>query len=121
MVRKMAEWLVPVLLGALLLNGVMYLQQPRMIFFPWSTLDATPSDWGLAYDDVTLETQDGIALHGWYILHPQARRPNGVHHVRVALVQQPVEQRLIEAGVVRREDVVTDLIEQVFIPIGRLQ
>ena len=68
------RWLAPLLLGALLLNGVMYLQQPRMIFFPWSTLDATPTDWGLAYDDVTLETKDGVALHGWYIPHPEARR-----------------------------------------------
>ncbi len=74
MVRKMAEWLVPLLLGALLLNGVMYLQQPRMIFFPWPTLESTPTDWGLAYDDVTLETDDGVALHGWYIPYPAARR-----------------------------------------------
>ncbi len=74
MVRKMAEWLVPLLLGALVLNGVMYLQQPRMIFFPWSALDATPTDWGLDYDDVTLETDDGVALHAWYIPHPDARR-----------------------------------------------
>jgi fermentation-respiration switch protein FrsA (DUF1100 family) len=66
--------LAGLLLGLALLNGWMYLQQPAMIFFPQRELAATPADWGLAYEDVGLRTADGVALHGWYVPHPQARR-----------------------------------------------
>lgn len=66
--------LVSLLLGLALLNGWMYLQQPVMTFYPHRELVATPADWGLAYDDVELSTADGVALHGWYIPHPQATR-----------------------------------------------
>ncbi len=61
-------------IGLLLLNGIMYLQQPSMVFYPTRVLQAQPSDWGLAYSDVRLVTADGVALHGWYIPHPQATR-----------------------------------------------
>lgn len=54
------------------LNGWMYLQQPGMIFYPVRTLEATPQEWGMAYEDVILATEDGIELHGWYIPAPQA-------------------------------------------------
>lgn len=63
-----------VLIGWLLLNGLMYLAQPGMIFFPAGPLDATPGDWGMAYEDVTLETEDGVPLHGWFIPRPGARQ-----------------------------------------------
>jgi len=57
------------LLGLALLNGCMYLRQPSMIFFPYPTLDQTPVEWGVAYEDVFLDTEDGVRLHGWYIPH----------------------------------------------------
>ena len=50
-----------------LLNAFMYLAQPAMLFFPYGTLEATPKDWGLDYEDVRLSTSDGVTLHGWYI------------------------------------------------------
>jgi fermentation-respiration switch protein FrsA (DUF1100 family) len=63
-----------VLAGWLLLNGLMFLAQPGMIFYPSSRLDATPRDWGLDYQDVWLETEDGLRLHGWYIPHTGSER-----------------------------------------------
>lgn len=57
------------LFGLALLNGCMYLQQSSMVFFPYPTLDQTPADWGLAYEDVFLDAEDGKRLHGWYIPH----------------------------------------------------
>lgn len=67
--------MINVLIGLALLllawNGWMYLQQPAMLFYPQTGLDATPADWGLAYQDVELLTSDAIKLHGWYI--PAAR------------------------------------------------
>lgn len=63
----MTTLLVYIVLGLLLLNGVMYLQQPSMIFFPLRELVQTPKEWGLAYEDVGLYSSDGVDLHGWYI------------------------------------------------------
>ena len=70
---KMSDWLILPLVGILVLNGLMYFAQPGMIFFPWRTLDATPADWGLDYEEVTLHTDDRVALHGWYIPREDAR------------------------------------------------
>jgi len=65
----MIENILLLLLGLALLNGCMYLQQPSMIFFPYPALAQTPTEWGLAYEDVFLDTGDGVRLHGWYIPH----------------------------------------------------
>lgn len=62
------------LAGLALLNGAMYLQQPSMTFFPYTKLDQTPADWGLEYEEVFLETEDGISLHGWYIPRPTSKQ-----------------------------------------------
>jgi fermentation-respiration switch protein FrsA (DUF1100 family) len=66
--------LVVVLVTLGLLNGWMFIQQPGMIFFPYRNLDATPADWGYAYQDVSLVSSDAVKLHGWYIPHPEAER-----------------------------------------------
>ena len=66
--------LLSVLFGLVLLNGWMFLQQPGMVFFPQRGLDATPADWGMPYEDVSVETADGVRLHGWYIPQPGAQR-----------------------------------------------
>ena len=55
------------------LNAWMYLMQPGMVFFPTRALDATPEQWGLAYEDVRFSTADGMNLHGWYLPREGAR------------------------------------------------
>jgi hypothetical protein len=70
----MISSLVVALVALGLLNGWMLLQQPGMIFFPYRDLAAAPSDWGYAYEDVFVTTDDRVRLHGWYIAHPQAQR-----------------------------------------------
>jgi len=67
MKNRMIKNILLLLLGLVLLNGCMYLQQSSMIFFPYATLDQTPAQWGLVYEDVFLDTEDGVRLHGWYI------------------------------------------------------
>lgn len=34
----------------------------------------TPADWGLNYEDVVVETEDGVRLHGWYVNQPGATK-----------------------------------------------
>jgi uncharacterized protein len=63
----MTSFVIYTVIGLLLLNALMYLRQPQMIFFPLSELYQTPADWGLEYEDVKLDTADGVQLHGWYI------------------------------------------------------
>ena len=70
----MTELVTGLLVGLVLLNGLMYVAQPHMIFYPLDALDATPSDWGLEYRDVALRTDDGVELHGWYIPREGARQ-----------------------------------------------
>ena len=53
-----------------LLVGVVYLMQGRMLYLPdiaGRSLTATPANIGMDYEDVYLETDDGIKLHGWFI------------------------------------------------------
>lgn len=71
MLIKLAAILTHVLLGLLLAGILIWWLQPRMIFYPIKPLQSTPADWGTAYEDVRLTTEDGIALHGWLI--PAAR------------------------------------------------
>lgn len=50
-----------------LLSGLLYLMQPALVFFPYRELVETPRTWGLEYEDVYIDTRDGVRLHGWYI------------------------------------------------------
>jgi fermentation-respiration switch protein FrsA (DUF1100 family) len=56
-----------------LLAVVLYLFQPYFVYFPEARLGATPKQVGLAYESVSLFTEDGIKLHGWFIPHSEAR------------------------------------------------
>lgn len=63
----MSSYLISLLIALLLINAFMFYQQPNMTFYPLSKLDATPTNWSLDFEDVTLQTTDGVALHGWYV------------------------------------------------------
>ncbi len=68
----MTGFVIYAVFGLLLLNGLMYFQQKHMIFYPMSKLYQTPAQWDLDYEDVTLQTTDGVQLHGWYIPDQQS-------------------------------------------------
>lgn len=59
--------------GGLLL--AVYFFQSHLVFFPQTGREiiATPAQVGLPYEDIHLQTSDGISLHGWYIPALQAR------------------------------------------------
>lgn len=60
--------------GLLLFNAWFYTQQPNMLFYPDPELDASPIDWGQAYEDVELTTSDNVQLHSWYLPAKEARQ-----------------------------------------------
>jgi len=45
---------------------VRYLER-HSIYYPLKLIEATPSDAGLEYQDVSFKTKDNINLHGWFI------------------------------------------------------
>jgi fermentation-respiration switch protein FrsA (DUF1100 family) len=55
------------------LSLFVFLLQDRYIYYPDKNLVATPRHIGLAFEDVSLQTTDGIRLHGWFIPSPGAR------------------------------------------------
>ena len=59
-----------------LLVLVVYFMQSRMLYLPdlpGRALTATPTDVGLDYEDVSIESADGVTLHGWFISGPSSR------------------------------------------------
>ncbi len=53
-----------------LLVLVVYLMQARMLYLPdiaGRALIMTPRDAGMDYEDVFVETSDGVTLHGWFV------------------------------------------------------
>jgi fermentation-respiration switch protein FrsA (DUF1100 family) len=61
------------ILAACLYAGIfalVYFQQSSLIYYPniaGRSLDASPQQIGLAYEDVELLTEDKVRLHGWFI------------------------------------------------------
>lgn len=54
----------------LLIVAFVYATQAGMLYLPGvpgRELDATPESLGLGYEDVTLETDDGVRVHGWFV------------------------------------------------------
>ncbi|MCC5810190.1 MAG: alpha/beta hydrolase [Ectothiorhodospiraceae bacterium] len=59
-----------------LVGAALYLFQSRLIHLPsvpGRELASTPERIGLAYQDVWLETEDGLAIHGWFVPATEAR------------------------------------------------
>jgi alpha-beta hydrolase superfamily lysophospholipase len=52
---------------------VAYLAQGILLFKPTGTLERTPADLGLEYEDLWTETEAGERIHGWHIPHGEAR------------------------------------------------
>ena len=50
---------------------VRYLES-KSVFYPAGPLFATPAELGLPFEDVTIQTEDNIKIHGWLIKAPSA-------------------------------------------------
>ena len=66
----MLKFILIVAAGYGLLLVLVYFMQGRMLYLaeaPGRTLIMTPTDAGMTYQDVRIETTDGVTLHGWFI------------------------------------------------------
>ncbi len=62
-------WSLLSVVGAayLALTLYMYVFQNDYVFFPSRVIVSSPADAGFDFDEVRIETEDGEALHGWFI------------------------------------------------------
>ncbi len=49
------------------LTGFLFFGQSRLLYFPDPSITVTPDQIGLAYEDISFTTSDGIRLSGWFI------------------------------------------------------
>ncbi len=71
--QMLSSVLSVVAVAYLVLVGLLYVLQDRLVYFPTRELIATPRDRGMEYEEVSLITDDGVKLHGWFVPAPEAR------------------------------------------------
>jgi hypothetical protein len=62
--RRLLIW-IAVLVTTVFILPVLF--EKRLIYFPFRTLEVTPRDLGLRFDEAHLVADDGVALHGWFL------------------------------------------------------
>lgn len=67
MSRALVQFVLIGLAAYALLVAFLYLTQDRLFYFPTSILVTAPDRHGLAFEDVDLVAEDGVALHGWFL------------------------------------------------------
>ena len=72
-VHMIASILTTVAAGYVVIAGLLYFYQDRLVYFPERVLAATPAQAGLAYESARFTSADGVALSGWFIPAPKAR------------------------------------------------
>lgn len=68
--NAMLKFILVIIASYVLLIAVVYLMQGRMLYLPnvaGRALTMTPKDAGMDYQDVSIDTADGVTLHGWFI------------------------------------------------------
>ena len=61
-----------VIIVVLFVVYVRYLEN-KSIFYPSRSLFATPQEWGIPFEDVYIQTEDHVRVHGWLIKAPSAQ------------------------------------------------
>ena len=64
---------IVLVLSYLVILLFVYLRQDRMLYFPARDLWQVPSDRGIAYEDLSLTTRDGLRISAWYLPAPHER------------------------------------------------
>ena len=73
--RRMLHSILFILVSVwVLLSLLLYIFQPRFIYFPHSEIDYTPDMAGLPYEDVYFKTEDDVLLNGWFVPVDNARK-----------------------------------------------
>lgn len=81
-----------VLLPLLAFCGFVYFKQPDMVFFPLKEIRDAPSNWGIDYENVKIETLDkSVELHGWFIPKKGAKKTLLFFHGNAGNISQRMD------------------------------
>src|SRR3972149_10245211 len=69
-VRRLLAVVICTYIGVIMLVGAL---QSKLIYFPSRTLELTPANVGLKFDDVTLVTRDDVKISAWFVPRQDAR------------------------------------------------
>lgn len=73
MVKTILWILLTVVITYVVVVLLLFAFQKRLIFHPHRGLPHDPGDLGLDYEETTFTTEDGAALHGWYVPATESR------------------------------------------------
>lgn len=65
--KKAMYYLIVLIILYAILVLIMYFNQAGFIYFPTKDLEGNPSSLGMPYEDVFLNTEDGVKIHGWFV------------------------------------------------------
>ncbi len=69
------RFLILLATGYAVLVATVYLTQDRLIYMPSRDVTSTPADAGLDFEEVWLEPEADVRLHGWYLPGPEEDAP----------------------------------------------
>jgi uncharacterized protein len=84
-----------ILVLLLVMGGLLLLLEKRLIYFPMRAHDVTPADLGLAHEELSLRTEDGVQLHGWFLPVKESRFTVLVFHGNAGNVSHRLDRALL--------------------------
>ncbi len=84
-----------ILVLLLVMGGLLLLLEKRLIYFPMRAHDVTPAGLGLAHEELTLRTEDGVRLHGWFLPVKGSRLTVLVSHGNAGNVSHRLDRALL--------------------------
>ena len=84
----------------LVLMGLMYLFQDKLLFMPFSDFVQTPASVGMDAEDFWVETDDGVCIHGWYFPNEEREYVIVLSHGNAGNISYRLDiaQTLLDAG-----------------------
>ena len=73
MARSVLSYVLVTLAALVLLKLLVTFLEPRMAFFPFTGVQASPTDLGIPYEPITVDTADGETIAAWFLRHPDPR------------------------------------------------
>ncbi|MFQ5569098.1 MAG: alpha/beta hydrolase [Rhodothermales bacterium] len=67
MLRAFLTLLAVLIVGYVAVVAYLYAIQEHMLYFPTSDLTTSPAQYGMLFETVRLQTEDGELLHGWWV------------------------------------------------------
>jgi fermentation-respiration switch protein FrsA (DUF1100 family) len=65
--KRIMNWLILLAVAYVVICLIVVWREPNLVYFPSRDIHTTPDETGLRFEDVWLDTVDGVRINGWYI------------------------------------------------------